>query len=201
MNAPATLECDLLVAGSGAGALSTAVTAAAALGLKVVVAEKTAQFGGELLKMRTGIVFTHVPYKGGILAMTDLVGGHVQFTIDGGSHLIAQIDAGRVRMLAVTTPTRLPQYPDTPTLAESGLPGYEASAWQMLMVTGGTPKPVVEKIQAEVSRILNLPDVSGRLQKLGILASGMSTTDTEAFLRAEMTKWADVVRASGAKLD
>ena len=71
----------------------------------------------------------------------------------------------------------------------------------MLMVTGGTPKPVVEKIQAEVSRILNLPDVSGRLQKLGILASGMSTTDTEAFLRAEMTKWADVVRASGAKLD
>ena len=95
----------------------------------------------------------------------------------------------------------LPQYPDTPTLAESGLPGYEASAWQMLMVTGGTPKPIVEKIQAEVSRILNLPDVSARLQKLGILASGMSTADTEAFLRAEMTKWADVVRASGAKLD
>lgn len=157
--------------------------------------------GGELLKMRTGIVFTHVPYKGGILAMTDLVGGHVQFTIDGGSHVIAQIDAGRVRVLAVTTPNRLPQYPDTPTLAESGLPGYEASAWQMLMVTGGTPKPIAAKIQAEVSRILNLPDVSARLQKLGILASGMSTADTEAFLRAEMTKWADVVRASGAKLD
>ena len=157
--------------------------------------------GGELLRMRTGIQFTHVPYKGGILAMTDLVGGHVQFTIDGGSHVVAQIEAGKVRLLAVTTPNRLPQYPDTPTLAESGLPGFEASAWQMLMVTGGTPRPIVEKIQAEVSRILKLPDVAGRLQKLGILAAGTSTSETEAFLRAEMAKWGEVVRASGAKAD
>jgi tripartite-type tricarboxylate transporter receptor subunit TctC len=157
--------------------------------------------GGELLKMRTGIQFAHVPYKGGIAAMTDLVGGHIQFTIDGGSHVVAQINGKKVRMLAVTTPQRLPQYPDTPTLAESGLPGFEASAWQMLFVTGGTPRPIVDKIQAEVSRILKTPDVADILLKGGIVPSGISTAETEAFLRAEMTKWAEVVKVSGAKVD
>jgi tripartite-type tricarboxylate transporter receptor subunit TctC len=157
--------------------------------------------GGELLQMRTGIQFAHVPYKGGIQAMTDLVGGHIQFTIDGGSHVVTQIDARKVRMLAVTTPQRLPQYPNTPTLAESGLPGFEASAWQMLFVTGGTPRPIVDKIQAEVSRILKTPEVSEILLKGGIVPSGISTMETEAFLRAEMTKWAEVVKVSGAKVD
>lgn len=157
--------------------------------------------GGELLQMRTGIQFAHVPYKGGIQAMTDLVGGHIQFTIDGGSHVVTQIDARKVRMLAVTTPQRLPQYPNTPTLAESGLPGFEASAWQMLFVTGGTPRPIVDKIQAEVSRILKTPEVSEILVKGGIVPSGLSTMETEAFLRAEMTKWAEVVKVSGAKVD
>ena len=157
--------------------------------------------GGELLQMRTGIQFAHVPYKGGIQAMTDLVGGHIQFTIDGGSHVVTQIDAKKVRMLAVTTPQRLPQYPNTPTLAESGLPGFEASAWQMLFVTGGTPRPIVDKIQAEVSRILKTTEVSEILLKGGIVPSGISTMETEAFLRAEMTKWAEVVKASGAKVD
>lgn len=157
--------------------------------------------GGELLKMRAGIQFSHVPYKGGIQAMTDLVGGHIQFTIDGGSHVVSQVDGKKIRLLAVTTPQRLPQYPDTPTLAESGFPGYEASAWQMLFVTGGTPKAIVEKLQAEVARILKLPDVSETLQKGGIVPSGVSVSETEAFLRAESAKWAEVIRVSGAKVD
>jgi tripartite-type tricarboxylate transporter receptor subunit TctC len=157
--------------------------------------------GGELFKMRAGIQFAHVPYKGGIQAMTDLVGGHIQFTMDGGAHVVAQIDGKKVRMLAVTTPRRLPQYPDTPTLAESGFPGFEASAWQMLFVTGGTPKPIVDKIQAEVSRILKTPEVSEILLKGGIVPSGITTAETEAFLRAEMVKWAEVVKVSGAKVD
>ncbi len=151
--------------------------------------------------MRAGIQFAHVPYKGGIQAMTDLVGGHIQFTMDGGAHVVAQIDGKKVRMLAVTTPRRLPQYPDTPTLAESGFPGFEASAWQMLFVTGGTPKPIVDKIQAEVSRILKTPEVSEILLKGGIVPSGITTAETEAFLRAEMVKWAEVVKVSGAKVD
>ena len=156
---------------------------------------------GEVLKMRTGIQFQHVPYKGGIQAMTDLVAGHIQFTIDGGSHVVTQIDAKKVRMLAVTTPQRLPQYPDTPTMAESGYPGFEASAWQMLFVTGGTPRPIVDRIQADVSRILKTPEVAEVFVKAGIVPSGASTAATEAFLRAEIAKWGNVVRVSGAKVD
>ena len=156
---------------------------------------------GELFKMRAGIDFTHVPYKGGILAMNDLVGGQIQFTIDGGSHVVTQVDAGKIRLLAVTSPQRLPAYPDVPTLAESGYPGYDASAWQMLLVAAGTPKPIVDKIQQEVARALKSPDLHERLVKLGIVPSGITPTEAEAFLRAEMTKWGDVVRKTGAKID
>lgn len=157
--------------------------------------------GGELLKMRAGIVFTHVPYKGGIAAISDLVAGQVQFTIDGGTHVVSQIDAGRIRLLAVTTRERLAQYPNAPTLAESGYPGYEASAWQMLLAPGGTPKAVVERIQQEVARALHAPDVSERLQKLGVIPSGVTPAEAETFLKAEMAKWGEVVRTSGAKVD
>jgi len=157
--------------------------------------------GGELLKMRAGIQFEHIPYKGGILAMNDLVGGQIQFTIDGGSHVVTQIDAGKIRLLAVTSAKRLPAYPNAPTVAESGYPGYEASAWQMLLVAGGTPKPIVDKIQQEVAKALKSPDVAERLQKLGITPSGISPAETEAFLRAEMLKWGDVVKKTGAKID
>ena len=157
--------------------------------------------GGELLKMRAGIQFEHIPYKGGILAMNDLVGGQIQFTIDGGSHVVTQIEAGKIRLIAVTSAQRLPAYPNVPTVAESGFPGYEASAWQMLLVAGGTPKPIVDKIQQEVAKALKSPDVAERLQKLGITSSGISTAETDAFLRAEMLKWGDVVKKTGAKID
>lgn len=157
--------------------------------------------GGELFKMRAGIQFEHIPYKGGILAMNDLIGGQIQFTIDGGSHVVTQIEAGKIRLLAVASAQRLPAYPNVPTVAESGFPGYEASAWQMLLVAGGTPKPIVDKIQQEVAKALKSPDVAERLQKLGIAASGISTAETDAFLRAEMLKWGDVVKKTGAKID
>ena len=157
--------------------------------------------GGELFKMRAGIQFEHIPYKGGILAMNDLVGGQIQFTIDGGSHVVTQIEAGKIRLIAVTSAQRLPAYPNVPTVAESGFPGYEASAWQMMLVAGGTPKPIVDKIQQEVAKALKSPDVAERLQKLGITSSGISTAETDAFLRAEMLKWGDVVKKTGAKID
>jgi tripartite-type tricarboxylate transporter receptor subunit TctC len=157
--------------------------------------------GGELFKQRAGIAFTHVPYKGGAQAMADLVAGQIDFTIDGGAHVVSQIDAGKVRMLAVTTPERLAQYPNVPTVAESGFPGYAASAWQMLLVPAATPRPIVEKIQAEVSRAINAPDIAERIRAMGIVPSGMPTAESEAFLRAEMAKWSDVISKSGAKLD
>jgi len=157
--------------------------------------------GGELFKQRAGIEFAHVPYKGGILAMNDLVGGQIEFTIDGGSHVVTQVDAGKIRLLAVTSAQRLPAYPNVPTLAESGFPGYEASAWQMLLIPAATPKPIVEKIQQEVAKALRTPDVSERLVKLGIVPSGMPPAQAEAFLRNEMNKWGEVVRTTGAKID
>lgn len=157
--------------------------------------------GGELLKMRAGIAFTHIPYKGGVQAMADLLGGQIQFTIDGGAHVVSQVDAKKIRLLAVATPARLAQYPNIPTLAESGFPGYEASAWQMLLVTGGTPKVIVDKIHAEVAKALKAPDMAESLQKMGIVASGSTPAETAAFLRAESAKWAEVVKVSGAKID
>lgn len=157
--------------------------------------------GGELLKMRAGIDFVHVPYKGGIQAMQDLVGGQIQFTLDGGSHVTSQVEAQKVRLLAVATPQRLAQYPGVPTIAESGYPGYEASAWQMLFVTGGTPAATVERISADVSRILKDPDMVERFRKLGIVLGGGTPAETAAFLRAESAKWAEVVRVSGARAD
>jgi len=157
--------------------------------------------GGELLKMRAGIEFTHVPYNGGVRAMTDLVGGQIQFTIDGGSHVVSQIEAQKVRLVAVATAQRLLQYPGVPTIAESGVPGFEASAWQMLFVTGGTPKAVVDKIHAEVARALRGSDMAERFQKMGIVVAPTTPAETAAFLRAEVAKWAEVVRVSGAKVD
>jgi tripartite-type tricarboxylate transporter receptor subunit TctC len=104
-------------------------------------------------------------------------------------------------LLAVTSPQRLPAYPNVPTLSESGLPGYEASAWQMLLVAGGTPKPIIDKIQQEVARALKSPDLMERLTKLGITPSGITPAETDAFLRKEMNKWGEVVRVTGAKID
>jgi len=157
--------------------------------------------GGELFKMRSGITFTHVPYKGGAQAMADLVGGQIQFTIDGGAHVVSQIDAGKVRLVAVTGAERLPQYPKVPTLAESGYPGYTASAWQMLLVPAATPKPIVERIHADVARVLKSPDFAERFTAMGITPSGITPAEAEVFLRAEMAKWGEVITASGAKLD
>ena len=157
--------------------------------------------GGELFKMRSGITFTHVPYKGGAQAMADLVGGQIQFTIDGGAHVVSQIDAGKVRLVAVTGAERLPQYPKAPTLAESGYPGYTASAWQMLLVPAATPKPIVERIHADVARVIKSQEFSERLSAMGITPSGIPPAETEVFLRAEMAKWGEVITASGAKID
>lgn len=157
--------------------------------------------GGELFKMRSGITFTHVPYKGGQLAMNDLVAGQVQFTIDGGAHVVAQIDGGRIRLIATTGRERSPQYPDVPTVAESGYPGYEAGAWQLLLVPGATPASIVEKLQQDVAKALRSADVNARLQKLGIIPSGSTPAETDVFLRAEMKKWGEVIRVTGAKVE
>jgi len=157
--------------------------------------------GGELFKMRAGIDFVHVPFRGGSQAMAALIGGQVQFTIDGGPHVAPQIATGKVRLLAVTSAKRLPQYPAVPTLAESGFTGYEASAWTMVLAPGATPKPVIDKIQADMTRALQAPGMAARLEKLDVQPRSDTPAEAEAFLRREVAKWGEVIKVSGAQVD
>ena len=157
--------------------------------------------GGELFKTRAGIQMTHVPYKGGAQSVAAMLGGQVQLTIDGGPHVVTQVQAKAVRLLAVATLQRLPEYPDVPTIAESGYPGFEANAWQSLWVTGGTPPAVVRKVNAEVARIVRTPEMTERFRAMGVVPVANSPEEAERFIRAETAKWTEVIRVSGAKSD
>ena len=155
--------------------------------------------GGELMKLRAGLDMTHVPFKGGADSLTALLGGQIQMTIDGGPHVIGHIRSGALRLLGVATLQRLPEFPNTPTIAESGLPGFESNAWQSLWVTGGTPPATIRKISAEVMAILRSPDIVERLKVMGVTPIGSTPAEAETFIRAETAKWAAVIKASGAK--
>jgi tripartite-type tricarboxylate transporter receptor subunit TctC len=157
--------------------------------------------GGELFKMRAGIDFVHIPYRGGSQAMAALIGGQIQFTIDGGPHVAPQIAAGKVRLLAVTSAKRLPQYAAVPTLAESGFPGYEASAWTMVLAPGATPKSLIDRIQADMTRALQAPGMAARLEKLDVQPRSDTPAEAETFLRQEVAKWSEVIKVSGARVD
>jgi tripartite-type tricarboxylate transporter receptor subunit TctC len=157
--------------------------------------------GGELLKMRAGLDLVHVPFRGGADSLTALIGGQVQMTIDGGPHVIGHIKSGALRVLAVATPQRLAEFPNAPTIAESGFPGFESNAWQSLWVTGGTPAPIVKKIADDVRRVLRSPEVTDQLRSMGVDLVGNSPEEAEQFIRAETTKWAAVIKASGARAD
>ena len=155
--------------------------------------------GGELMKLRAGLDMTHVPFKGGADSLTALLGGQIQMTIDGGPHVIGHIRSGALRLLGVATLQRLPEFPNTPTISESGLPGFESNAWQSLWVTGGTPPATIRKISAEVMAILRSPDIVERLKVMGVTPIGSTPAEAETFIRAETAKWAAVIKASGAK--
>lgn len=157
--------------------------------------------GGELFRTRAGIQMTHVPYKGGAQSVAAMLGGQIELTLDGGPHVVTQVQAKAVRLLAVSTLQRLPEYPDVPTIAESGYPGFEANAWQSLWVTGGTPPAVIRRINAEVVRIIRSPEMSERFRAMGVTPLANSPEEAEQFIRAETAKWTEVIRVSGAKTE
>jgi tripartite-type tricarboxylate transporter receptor subunit TctC len=157
--------------------------------------------GGELLKMRAGLNMTHVPYKGGADAIVALIGGQVQLSIDGGPHVQGHIKSGKLRLLAVATRERLADYPNVPTIAESGFPGFESNVWQSLWVAAGTPPAIVRKISDEVMRILRTPEMTERLLAVGVTPIGNSPEEAEKFVRAETLKWGAVIKAAGIKAD
>lgn len=156
---------------------------------------------GESFSMMAGVRMVHVPYKGGPQAMSDLIGGNVALSFENLPNAIGFIRQGKLRPIAVTTAARSPQVPDVPTIAESGLPGYEVMSWQGLWVQSGVPVTIVRRLSEEVVRIVRTPEVRDKFTGLGIDAVGNSPEEFATFIRAEVAKWAKVVKASGARVD
>ena len=156
---------------------------------------------GELFKTMTGVQMTHIPYKGSAPALTDLIGGQVQLMFDNLPSSLAFIKAGKLRALAVTSATRSAALPDVPTIAESGVPGFEASSWFGLLAPAGTPRDIVTKINADTQKWLASPDAKDKLAAQGALAAGGSPEDFAKHIQAESAKWARVVKESGAKVE
>lgn len=158
------------------------------------------QLAVELFQIMTGTRMIHVPYKGMAPGMTDLLAGQVQLAFPTIVAGVPLVQAGKLRALAVTGAQRTPAVPTVPTVAEAGVPGYEATNWYGLLVPGATPAPVVTKLNAELNRILRLPDVNERLLGLGMDPAPTATPqEFGTMIRGEITKWAKVVRTSGVK--
>jgi tripartite-type tricarboxylate transporter receptor subunit TctC len=154
----------------------------------------------ELLKAKAGIDIAHVPYKGSGPAIQDVMAGHVDMMFDTTVVAGPHIESGKVRALAVTSARRLPSMPTVPTVAET-IPGYEVTSWQAIFAPAGTPKAIVERLHSEIARILNEPDMQDRLAKLGMQPADLSIPQIAAFQKAEVTKWAQVIKAANIKID
>ena len=154
-------------------------------------------FSGELFQSMAGLQMQHIPYKGSTLAHPDLMSGRVSIMFDTLAATSAQIKGGKLRALAVTTPKRLPAFPDVPTVAEAGLPGYETSTWGGLLAPAGTPKATVQKLALETTRILALPDVRERMLAAGVEPVGGTPEQFAAFIGSEMVKWGKGAKAAG----
>lgn len=156
---------------------------------------------GELLKAMANIDIVHVPYKGAGPMLTDLIGGQVQMGFDNLPSSIGFINSGKIRPIAVTTTKRWPGAPDIPTVAESGVPGYEVSAWFGLLAPAHTPKAIIDQLQKDVAEILAQPDVMKRMYELGAEPGGNSPDAFARQISAEVEKWKQVVAKNGLKVE
>jgi tripartite-type tricarboxylate transporter receptor subunit TctC len=162
---------------------------------------QSTHLAAELFKTMAGVSMTHVPYKGSAPALTDLAGGQVSVMFDTMLSAMPQVKGGRLNALAVTTATRSGAAPNLPTVAESGVPGYEAVAWSGLLAPAHTPADVVTKLNTEINAVLKQPDVRKRLLNDGADPVGGSAEQFSSHVVKEVQKWANVAKASGAKVD
>lgn len=156
---------------------------------------------GEAFNVAAGLKLTHVPYKGSAPALTDVIGGHVTMMFDPLASSTPFIQNGSLRPIAVTTAKRVPTLPDVPTVAESGLPGYEISTWYGVWAPANTPKDIVAKLSSEIGKLVKEPEVAKRIAELGSIPVGSTPEKFAAYNRSEQIKFAKIVKQSGAKID
>ena len=156
---------------------------------------------GELFTIRTGVELQHVPYRGASLAQADLMGGTINLIFSDVASALPYITAGTVRPLAVTGSKRLSSLPDVPTIAESGVPGYDLEAWFAILAPAGTPQAVVERLNRELRAVLAMPEVKQRMAALAQNIVGNSPQEFAIFLKNEVTKMGEIVKASGLSVD
>ena len=156
---------------------------------------------GELFKSMAGVYLVHIPYRGSSGARTDVLGGQVDVMFDAVTTMAEQVKSGRVKALATTGKTRSEVLPDVPTMNESGVPGYEATIWLGLMAPRGTPKPVVDKLNEAITKIVSQPDVKQAWAKQGAVAMVMSPEVFDKYARDDITKWDRVIKTANIKVD
>jgi tripartite-type tricarboxylate transporter receptor subunit TctC len=156
---------------------------------------------GELFKAMAGVNIVHVPYKGSSGARTDILGGQVHMMFDAITTMAPNVRAGKLKALGTSGKSRSSALPEVPTVSEAGVPGYEAVIWLGIMAPAGTPRPIIEKLNAEVTRAVNAPEMREAWARQGATAMSMSPDEFARFMREDIEKWARIVKISGAKPD
>jgi tripartite-type tricarboxylate transporter receptor subunit TctC len=156
---------------------------------------------GALFNAMAGVQLNHVPYKGSGPALQDLLAGEVGVSFAGVAHVLGQVRAGRLKALAVTTPKRWVELPDVPTMAEAGVPGYEATLWLSISGPAGMPKDIVQRLYAEIAKALKDPDLQAKFREAGLEADSTGGEELLRYMRAEDAKWGKVVKETGATVN
>ena len=156
---------------------------------------------GELFKYMTGTQIVHVPYKGGAMAINDLIAGHVQVMWESVNSMAPHVRSGRVRAIGIGSPRRSSGFPDIPTIAEAGVPGYEATTWSGVIAPAGLPRPIVDRLNAAVNAAIRRPIFKERFEANGDESGGGSPEEFAELIRKDSLRWADVVKRSGARID